>query len=97
VHVEDARVVKDGPVITGGGVTAGIDFALRVVAEIAGEPTAQQIQLAIEYDPEPPFGAGRPETAPPAVLAQLRAGIERNYPERRAAFEAARATFALRS
>jgi cyclohexyl-isocyanide hydratase len=91
VHVEHARVVKDGHVITGGGVTAGIDFALHVVAEIAGEHTAQQIQLAIEYDPEPPFHAGRPETAPPAILASLRAGIERNYPERRAAFEAARA------
>ena len=94
VKVDTARVVKDGHVITGGGVTAGIDFALSVVAEIAGEQTAQEIQLAIEYDPAPPFHAGRPETAPSAVVAAAREKIERNYPERRAAFEAARAALA---
>lgn len=58
-----ARVVVDGNVITGGGITAGIDFALRVVAEIHGRELAEQIQLAIEYDPDPPFGAGSPATA----------------------------------
>ena len=51
----EARVVRDGNVITGGGVTAGIDFALTVAAEIAGEDLAREIQLAIEYDPAPPF------------------------------------------
>jgi cyclohexyl-isocyanide hydratase len=61
------RVVVDGTVITGGGVTAGIDFALRVVAEIAGPQVAQAIQLGIEYDPDPPFAAGSPERAPAAV------------------------------
>lgn len=50
--------------ITGGGVTAGIDFALTLVAEIAGEDAARSIQLSIEYDPQPRFDAGSPETAP---------------------------------
>ncbi|MFZ2007947.1 MAG: DJ-1/PfpI family protein [Stellaceae bacterium] len=69
------RVVRDGNVITGGGVTAGIDFALTVVAELAGEETAQAIQLGIEYAPAPPFDAGSPETAPPTILARVQ---ERN-------------------
>ena len=61
---EKARIVKDGNVITGGGVTAGIDFGLSVVAEIAGETTAKRIQLGIEYDPEPPFDSGNPDKQP---------------------------------
>jgi len=61
---EKARVVKDGNVITGGGVTAGIDFGLSVAAEIAGETTARRIQLGIEYDPAPPFDSGHPDKAP---------------------------------
>jgi cyclohexyl-isocyanide hydratase len=61
---EKARVVKDGNVITGGGVTAGIDFGLSVVAEIAGETAARKIQLGIEYDPPPPFDSGYPDKAP---------------------------------
>jgi len=61
---EKARVVKDGNVITGGGVTAGIDFALSVIADIAGETTARKIQLGIEYDPSPPFDSGHPDKAP---------------------------------
>lgn len=65
---DDGRVVRDGNVLTGGGVTAGIDFALTLVAEIAGDAFAQGLQLGLEYAPAPPFNAGRPETAPPAVL-----------------------------
>ena len=61
---EKARVVKDGNVITGGGVTAGIDFGLSVIAEIAGETTARRIQLGVEYDPRPPFDSGHPDKAP---------------------------------
>jgi putative intracellular protease/amidase len=61
---EKARVVKDGNVITGGGVTAGIDFGLSVIGEIAGETTAKRIQLGIEYDPAPPFDSGHPDKAP---------------------------------
>jgi transcriptional regulator GlxA family with amidase domain len=68
---DSGRVVRDGDVITGGGVTAGIDFALTVAAELAGADAARRIQLAIEYDPAPPFDSGRPETAPPEVLAAV--------------------------
>ena len=61
---EKARVVKDDNVITGGGVTAGIDLGLGVIAEIAGETTARRVQLGIEYDPAPPFDSGNPDKAP---------------------------------
>lgn len=77
------RVVRDGHVITGGGVTAGIDFAFVVAAELAGAEVAQRIQLAIEYDPHPPFAAGNPEVAPPAVLER----VHSRYAERIAQFE----------
>ncbi|MCA3697760.1 DJ-1/PfpI family protein [Aquidulcibacter sp.] len=65
------RVVRDGRVFTGGGVTAGIDFALTIVAEIAGQTIAQRIQLSIEYDPAPPFVGGSPQTTPGDILAGL--------------------------
>ncbi|MGO8738420.1 DJ-1/PfpI family protein [Rhodoblastus sp.] len=68
---DENRVVRDGNVITGGGVTAGIDFALTVLAEIAGENVAQTIQLGLEYAPAPPFESGTPETAPPEILAAV--------------------------
>jgi cyclohexyl-isocyanide hydratase len=68
-----ARVVRDGRLVTGGGVTAGIDFALTIVAEIAGPETAQAIQLQIEYAPAPPFQSGDPASAPAAVLAAAQA------------------------
>jgi cyclohexyl-isocyanide hydratase len=61
---EKARVVKDDNVITGGGVTAGIDLGLSVIAEIAGETTARRVQLGLEYDPAPPFDSGNPDKAP---------------------------------
>jgi cyclohexyl-isocyanide hydratase len=62
------RVVRDGNVFTGGGVTAGIDFALTIVAELAGRDVAEAIQLGIEYAPAPPFDSGRPDRARPEVL-----------------------------
>jgi cyclohexyl-isocyanide hydratase len=65
------RVVVDRDRITGGGVTAGIDFALTIVAEIAGQAMAQRIQLSIEYDPAPPFVGGSPQTTPGDILAGL--------------------------
>lgn len=65
---DDARVVRDGNIITGGGVTAGIDIALTIVADIAGADVAKMIQLAIEYAPAPPFNSGRPETAEPKTV-----------------------------
>jgi cyclohexyl-isocyanide hydratase len=68
------RVVRDGNVFTGGGVTAGIDFALTIVAEIAGDKVAQGIQLGIEYDPAPPFDHGSPNKAAGDVLSRLAGG-----------------------
>ncbi len=62
------RVVIDGKVITCAGVSAGIDMALTLTSLIAGETTAQAIQLAIEYDPVPPFGSGSPDKAPKNIL-----------------------------
>lgn len=69
---EDARVVTDGSTITAGGVTSGIDFALTVIAAVAGQETAKSIQLALEYDPAPPFPGGTPATSDPAVVAAMR-------------------------
>lgn len=74
---EKARVVKDGNVITAGGVTSGIDFGLSVVAEIAGETTARSIQLGVEYDPAPPYDSGHPDRAPAAAKSALSARYEK--------------------
>jgi len=68
---EKARVVKDGGIITAGGVTSGIDFGLTIAAEVAGDNRAQAIQLSIEYDPAPPFNAGHPDRAPAAAKQAL--------------------------
>ena len=88
---DPARVVRDGNIITGGGVTAGIDFALVVAAEIGGDELAQALQLALEYAPEPPFAAGRPETAPAEIVALVRARLAPQIAERTAAAERAAA------
>ncbi len=71
----NARVVKDGNYIFAAGVTAGIDGALQLAAELRGQAVAENIQLYMAYAPEPPFNAGTPETAPAAVLAGARVGI----------------------
>lgn len=71
--VDEGRVVRDGHVITGGGVTAGIDFGFALLAELAGETTAHAVQLGLEYAPDPPFHAGRPELAAPQILAAYHA------------------------
>lgn len=65
------RLTVDGKFYTSGGVTSGIDMALRVVADIAGEDTARKIQLGIEYDPAPPFSGGTPFTSPPHIVAAV--------------------------
>lgn len=91
---DPARVVRDGNVITGGGVTAGIDFALAVVAEIAGDDYAQSVQLSIEYAPAPPFNSGRPEIAPTHILAETQQRYERVRHARDAAIERAAARLA---
>ncbi len=69
------RVVIDGKHISAAGVTAGIDGALNLASLLRGDRVAQEIQLEIEYAPEPPFQSGTPATAPPAVLEAVKAGI----------------------
>ena len=69
----DERVVVDGKVVTGAGVSAGIDMALTLAAEIAGPEVAQAIQLGIEYDPQPPFEAGAPWKAPTEIVELVNA------------------------
>jgi cyclohexyl-isocyanide hydratase len=85
VSADPARVVRDGNVITGGGVTAGIDMALAVMAEVAGIDYAQTVQLAIEYAPAPPFDCGTPERAPTAIVAAARTRLDAMRGERDAA------------
>ncbi len=75
---EAARVVRDGNLVTAGGVTSGIDFALELIAMISGEDVAQTIQLALEYDPAPPFSGGTPDKAPQQILFNLRQRVYEN-------------------
>ena len=79
----DARVVRDRDRITGAGVTAGIDFGLALAAELFGVSVAQRIQLAIEYDPAPPFDSGSPRTAPADIRAAVTRASEHALAERR--------------
>lgn len=69
------RVCIDGNRITGGGVTAGIDFGLVLAEKLGGRKVAEMIQLSLEYNPKPPFSAGSPDTASPEVLAAVTAGM----------------------
>jgi len=71
IPVKD-RVVRDGNLFTGGGITAGIDFALTLAQELVGVDTAQLVQLQLEYAPAPPFDSGSPETAPTSVVDEAR-------------------------
>jgi cyclohexyl-isocyanide hydratase len=77
------KVVIDGNVITGAGVTSGIDFALTVAATLEGEEAARSIQLQIEYDPAPPFNSGSPTTASPATVQAIRSRLEALNRQRR--------------
>ncbi|MEN3748473.1 DJ-1/PfpI family protein [Sphingomonas sp. HF-S3] len=76
------RVVFDRNRVSGGGVTAGIDFALALTAAIRGEAHAKFVQLSLEYDPAPPFDSGSPERADAETLARYRAMVERLAPDR---------------
>jgi len=69
---EKTRVCVDRNRVSGGGVTAGIDFALTLVSILVDRPTAELIQLGLEYNPAPPFNAGSPDTAPAGILALMR-------------------------
>jgi cyclohexyl-isocyanide hydratase len=72
---EKTRICVDRNRITGGGVTAGIDFALTLVSIMVDRPTAEAIQLRLEYNPAPPFNSGSPDTAPPEILARIKERI----------------------
>jgi cyclohexyl-isocyanide hydratase len=85
------RVVRDGNVFSGGGVTAGIDFALTIVAELAGQDAAESIQLGLEYAPAPPFTAGHPDTARPELVAAARSEMAAVRVEREARVKVAAA------
>ncbi len=77
------RVVRDRNRVTGGGVTSGIDFALALASEIRGEAHAKFLQLSIEYDPQPPFDSGSPDTADAATLERYHALVSKAAPGRR--------------
>ncbi len=65
--------MRDGNILSGGGVTAGIDFVLALIAELRGSRVAEMVQLGLEYAPQPPFDSGRPDTAPAEVLEVVNA------------------------
>jgi putative intracellular protease/amidase len=89
--VSEERVCRDGDLFTGGGVTAGIDFAFQLLAELAGEKVAKTVQLGLEYAPAPPFDSGRPELASPEVVTGYKAIVAPGFAARRVqAEEAAR-------
>jgi cyclohexyl-isocyanide hydratase len=81
----NTRVCIDRNRITGGGVTAGIDFGLVLAAALSDRPTAEKIQLYMEYNPEPPFAAGSPDTAPPTVVSEFRSYVATMLEKRREA------------
>lgn len=83
------RVVRDRNRISGGGVTAGIDFGLTVAAELAGEEVAKSIQLTLEYDPQPPFDSGSPEKAGEERVKRLRERMAGTWQARQKANDAA--------
>ncbi len=86
-----ARTVVDRNRVTGGGVTAGIDFALTLIAAASGEGVARTLQLGLEYDPQPPFVGGTPDKAGPEIVAAYRAAVSGIMPAREAALVAAAA------
>jgi cyclohexyl-isocyanide hydratase len=77
------RVVRDGNTVTGGGVTAGVDFAFTMMNEIAGPTVTQAVQLGLEYDPRPPFESGSPSRAP----AEIKSAVDQRYAPRLPEFE----------
>ena len=86
--VDEGRIVRDGNILSGGGVTAGIDFVLALVAELRGQRVAEMVQLGLEYAPQPPFNSGRPETATAEVLEAVNVRTGPNRAQRRARLEA---------
>ena len=78
----EGRVVRDGNVVTAGGVTSGIDFGLALLAELKGEDVARRVQLSLEYAPAPPFDTGTPAQASPELVAAARQGMAASRAER---------------
>jgi transcriptional regulator GlxA family with amidase domain len=73
------RVVEDGKIITAAGVSAGIDMALLLASRVAGQQAAETLQLAIEYDPAPPFDAGSPEKVGPEIRSALKERLLKRF------------------
>jgi cyclohexyl-isocyanide hydratase len=88
------RVVFDRNRVTGGGVTAGIDFALALIARIEGEEYAKAVQLGLEYDPHPPFDCGTPDKADPELVKRVHERSNRMAPDRQQRVRAAAERFA---
>src|SRR5258706_9457509 len=86
--VDEGRIVRDGNILSGGGVTAGIDFVLALIAELRGPRVAEMVQLGLEYAPQPPFDSGRPDTAPAEVLEAVNARTAAAFAERRVRIDA---------
>ncbi len=86
--VDEGRIVRDGNILSGGGVTAGIDFVLALIAELRGPRAAEMVQLGLEYAPEPPFNSGRPDTAPAEVLEAVNARTATSRAQRRVRLDA---------
>ncbi|WP_085638167.1 MULTISPECIES: isonitrile hydratase [unclassified Pseudomonas] len=95
IPVKD-RVVRDGNLFTGGGITAGIDFALVLAAELVGADTAQRVQLQLEYAPAPPFDSGSPERAPGHIVEEAVRLAAPSLSKRREITERAAAKLGLR-
>ena len=85
--VDEGRIVRDGNILSGGGVTAGIDFVLALIAELRGQHVAEMVQLGLEYAPQPPFNSGRPDTAPAEILEAVNARTAQARAQRRARLE----------
>lgn len=94
IPVKD-RVVRDGNLLTGGGITAGIDFALTLAAELFDKDTAQVIQLQLEYAPAPPFQAGSPDTAPQDIVEEAQRRAAPSFVQRKLIAERAAARLGL--
>ena len=90
--VDEGRIVRDGNILSGGGVTAGIDFVLALIEELRGSRAAEMVQLGLEYAPQPPFNSGRPDTAPAEVLEAVNARTAATRAERRVRLDAWAAT-----
>jgi len=86
--VDEGRIVRDGNILSGGGVTAGIDFVLALIAELRGPRAAEMVQLSLEYAPQPPFNSGRPDTAPAEVLEAVNARTATSRAQRRVRLDA---------